>query len=115
MLPGSASILPTNFNPQTHGSSMKANKLMGIRLQMAFLLVAEGALTDQQIAIALRIKSRTLEEAKERPYFSRRVGTMQVARKHGKSRLHWRGRSKDVPRNCLPMLSPSTTPLHDST
>ena len=97
MLPGSASIFPTNFNPQTHGSSMKANKLMGIRLQMAFLLVAEGALTDQQIAIALRIKSRTLEEARERPYFSRRVEEMQLALKQGKSRHDLLGRSKDLP------------------
>jgi hypothetical protein len=46
---------------------------MGKKLQMAYLLLAEGKLTDDEVAARLGVRRRTLEEAKQRPYFERRI------------------------------------------
>ena len=53
--------------------TVKRARLMGKKLQMAYLLLAEGKLTDDEVAARLGVRRRTLEEAKQRPYFERRI------------------------------------------
>jgi DNA-directed RNA polymerase specialized sigma24 family protein len=47
--------------------------IRGVRLQMAIKLVAEQSLTDDEIAMRLRVRLGTLEELKRDPLFAKRV------------------------------------------
>ena len=52
-------------------------KLTGKKLQYAYLLVAEGKMSDSEIAKYLKIPLRSLAVCKERPYFAKRVREFQ--------------------------------------
>jgi hypothetical protein len=45
----------------------------GLKLQLAIRLVAEASLTEEEIAVRLRVKLQTLKEVTADPYFAKRV------------------------------------------
>jgi hypothetical protein len=48
-------------------------RIRGLKLQMAIALMAEGNLTDNEVALCLKIRLGTLEELKRNLLFARRV------------------------------------------
>ena len=51
--------------------------MRGLQLQTAMALVAEGKLSDDEIAKKLGVRLSALEEAMDEPYFTRRVEEMR--------------------------------------
>ena len=68
------------FKPGICGRDERARKIMirGQKLQTAIQLVAEQMLTDDEIAIHLQVKLRTLLELKRSPVFIRRVNEVRL-------------------------------------
>ncbi len=56
---------------------MKRRRMRGIQLREAMALVAEGKLSDDEIAKLLHVRLSALEQAMKEPYFTRRVEEMQ--------------------------------------
>ena len=56
---------------------MRRSRMRGEQLQKAMALVAEGKLSDDEIAKQLHVRLSALKEAMREPYFSRRVEEMQ--------------------------------------
>jgi hypothetical protein len=55
---------------------MNRRIMRGLALQKAMLLVAEGKLSDDEIAALLNVRLSVLEQTMKQPYFSRRVQEM---------------------------------------
>ena len=53
--------------------------MRGVQLQTAMALVAEGKLSDDEIAKVLHVRLSALEQAMAEPYFARRVEEMRSA------------------------------------
>lgn len=51
--------------------------MRGIQLQKAMALVAEGKLSDDEIAKQLHVRLTALEKTMDEPYFARRVEEMR--------------------------------------
>ncbi len=56
---------------------MKRRIMRGLQLQKAMTLVAEGKLSESEIAALLKVRLSALEQTMEQPYFSRRVNEMR--------------------------------------
>lgn len=59
-------------------------RIRGLRLQMAIALVAEGNLTDNEIAARVKIRLGTLQELKRDPLFVRRVEETRALNAQGR-------------------------------
>lgn len=73
---------------------MKRRVMRGLQLQKAMTLVAQGKLSDDEIAALLNVRLSALEQIMEQPYFSRRVNEMRAASQFGELALSDRAPQK---------------------